>query len=64
MNSSNYLTMEETMLISILNMKLRDFYPSLDALCEDFHLDFKLLTERLTSLGWQYNVQLNQIKPL
>jgi len=64
MNPSNYLTIDGTMLISILNMKLRDFYPSFDALCEDLQLDFTLLTKRLASLGWVYNIQTNQIKPL
>ena len=27
------------MLYSFINMKLRDFYPSLDALCEDMNVE-------------------------
>ena len=35
------------MLLSWANMKLRDFYPSLDALCEDLEIDRKELEERV-----------------
>ena len=35
------------MLLSWVNMKLRDFYPSLDNLCEDLELDRNELVEKL-----------------
>ena len=28
------------MLMSFINMKLRDFYPTLDALCDDMDVDY------------------------
>ncbi len=31
------------MLFSVINMKLRDRYASLDALCDDLHIDRKAL---------------------
>ena len=30
---------DPVMLYSFINMKLRDFYPSLDALCEDMNVE-------------------------
>ena len=36
------------MLMSLINMKLRDYYPSLDALCEDLNIEKEVLT---TTLG-------------
>lgn len=48
------------MLISWVNMKLRDFYPSLDALCEDLEIDRKDIEDRLNSAGFEYNSELNK----
>ena len=33
------LPKDPMMLMSVINMKLRDFYPSLDELCEDMEID-------------------------
>lgn len=43
------------MLMSFINMKLRDFYPSLDALCEDLEISRKELEERLGKAGFEYS---------
>ena len=48
------------MLLSWVNMKLRDFYPSLDSLCEDLEIDRKDLVEKLGSAGFEYNCDLNK----
>ena len=48
------------MLLSWVNMKLRDFYPSLDSLCEDLEIDRKELVEKLGSAGFEYNCDLNK----
>ena len=48
------------MLMSLINMKLRDFYPSLDALCEDMDIDKGQLLEKLASAGFEYNQNLNK----
>lgn len=48
------------MLLSWTNMKLRDFYPSLDALCKDLEIDRKELEERLGGAGFEYNEAQNK----
>ena len=48
------------MLLSWVNMKLRDFYPSLENLCEDLEIDRQELTDRLMEAGFEYNCKLNK----
>ena len=48
------------MLMSVINMKLRDFYTSLDALCEDMDLDRSELEETLGKAGFEYNESQNR----
>ena len=43
-----------------MNTKLRDHYPSLDALCEDMELDKKQITEKLEVIGYKYKPERNQ----
>lgn len=43
------------MLMSFINMKLRDFYPSLDALCEDLEISREELEEKLGKAGFEYS---------
>ena len=40
------------MLLSWTNMKLRDYYPSLDKLCEDLEIDRKELEKCLNAAGF------------
>ena len=49
------------LLLSFLNMKLRDFYPSLDALCDDLDEDKAALCAKLSAVGYQYDPQRNQV---
>lgn len=48
------------MLFSFVNMKLRDFYPSLDALCEDAHVDKASLVNKLQEAGFEYDEKQNK----
>lgn len=48
------------MLYSFINLKLRDFYPSLDALCDDLQLDADALKEKLKAVGFEYNPERNR----
>lgn len=50
------------MLLSFINMKLRDEYPSLEELCRSLDLDKKEIEEKLSSAGFEYVEQLNQFK--
>ena len=46
-------------LFSVLNMKLRDFYGSLDALCEDMDEDKQLLLDTMAAAGFRYDADRN-----
>ncbi len=48
------------MLYSVVNMKLRDFYSNLDALCEDLDVDKEELITKLSAAGYEYDEQENQ----
>ena len=48
------------MLFSVINMKLRDQYPSLDALCDDLDIDRKTLEEKLKASGFEYSEAHNK----
>ena len=48
------------MLLSFVNMKLRDQYPSLDALCEDMDADKEQILRMLSEVGYEYNQEVNQ----
>lgn len=50
------------MLMSVVNMKLRDSYASLDALCEDMDLDRASLEARLAAAGFDYQPGVNQFR--
>jgi len=51
---------DPAMLLSFLNLKLRDYYASLDALCEDLGLDKAALTEKLRMIDYEYSPEHNQ----
>ena len=48
------------MLLSVVNLKLRDFYKNLDALCEDMDADKVGLCAKLRAVGYEYDAQRNQ----
>ncbi len=54
------LPKDPMMLFSVVNMKLRDFYPSLDALCEDLHVNKDDIVNRLKEAGFEYNPEQNK----
>lgn len=43
------------MLFSMVNMKLRDCYHSLDELCDDMNVDKELLVKKLKAAGFEYS---------
>lgn len=47
-------------LLSWTNMKLRDFYPSLEKLCEDLEIDRNELEKTLENAGFTYNEAQNK----
>ena len=51
---------DPVMLLSFLNLKLRDFYSNLDALCEDLAVDKEEIVKKLAAIDYQYDVEKNQ----
>ena len=51
---------DQVMLLSFANMKLRDFYSSLDDMCEDLQLDRKELEKKLGTIDYAYDEKANQ----
>lgn len=54
------LPKDPMMLFSPINMKLRDFYPSLDALCSDLNVNKEDIVNRLKEAGFEYNPEQNK----
>lgn len=48
------------MLLSFINLKLRDNYSSLAVLCEDLDVEEEQICQKLTSINYQYNKELNR----
>ena len=46
------------MLFSMVNMKLRDCYHSLDELCDDMNVDKELLVKKLKAAGFDKGINL------
>ena len=51
---------DAVMLLSYVNTQLRDFYSSLDALCEDKGIEKEELVEKMKSIEYVYEVDRNQ----
>jgi hypothetical protein len=48
------------MLLSVVNMKLRDFYSSLDELCDDLGENRQHLEKTLNDAGFEYDEEHNK----
>ncbi|MEE0160420.1 MAG: DUF4250 domain-containing protein [Christensenellales bacterium] len=51
---------DPVMLLSFVNMKLRDQYVSLDDLCDDLNVLSVELEEKLGEIGYFYNAKENR----
>lgn len=47
-------------LLSVINMKLRDSYPGLDELCEDMEVDREMIEKKLEQIDYRYDEETNQ----
>ena len=54
------LPQDPMMLFSAVNMKLRDQYDSLDALCNDMDIERTQLEHQLAAVGFEYNREQNK----
>lgn len=51
---------DPVMLLSFINLKLRDYYKNLEACCDDLDISKAELTEKLAGIGYQYDEGRNQ----
>ena len=54
------LPQDPVILLSYLNTKLRDQYPSLEALCDDLQAVAGEIAAKLEAVGYVYDQQRNQ----
>ena len=50
------------MLLSVVNTKLRDEYPSLDEMCASMDIDKDALVGKLKQAGFEYMPGINQFR--
>ena len=53
---------EPTILLSLINTKLRDFYSSIEDLCDDLDYSKEEIDEILNKEGYFYSKEANQYK--
>ena len=51
---------DPVILLPVVNTKLRDFYPSLEAMCEDMQANQSEITEKLKMIDYEYDAVRNQ----
>jgi len=51
---------EPVMLLSYVNMKLRDFYRDLDSMCEDLDVRKQDITDKLSKIDYYYDREKNR----
>ena len=57
---TDQLPSDPFMLMSTINMKLRDQYSSLDELCDDMIINREVIETTLGSIGMEYNPEANK----
>ena len=62
MSLKNYLNRDVYMLLSAVNMQLRDEFESVSSLCSYHEIDEAKLKERLQEAGFTYVKEQNQFK--
>jgi hypothetical protein len=60
MDKEQLLKMDTHILLSILNMKLRDEFDSLDTLCEDYDIEELKIKDKIRLIGYEYHKNTNQ----
>ncbi len=51
---------DKMMLLSVVNTKLRDYYNTLDEMCEDMNENREDIVSKLNSIGYEYDEKLNR----
>ena len=55
------LPKDPAMLLGFVNLKLRDFYSSFEALCDDLDVDAEEITDKLAVIDYHYDNEKNQL---
>ena len=58
--SNMTLPKDPVMLLSLINIKLRDFNSSLDDFCKEYNLDKEYIIDKLSMIDYHYNEERNQ----
>lgn len=64
MKQANLFTISFPIALSIVNMKLRDYYPSLHHLCDDLEINEADLIQYFRSNGYFYHEDINQFNEI
>lgn len=51
---------DPAMLLSYVNLKLRDYYSGFEEMCEDMDIEKEVITEKLASIDYHYDKEKNQ----
>lgn len=51
---------DPVMLLSFVNLKLRDFYPDFQALCDDLDIEQQEIIDKLAAIDYHYDRTRNQ----
>lgn len=51
---------DPNMLLSYVNLKLRDYYPNLEAMCDDLDISLTETEAKINGIGYVYDRQTNQ----
>lgn len=51
---------DPVMLLSFINVKLRDYYNSLETLCEDLDVQAEDIEQKLAAIDYHYSKERNQ----
>ena len=58
--AENTIPNDPMILLSFVNTKLRDFYPSLDKMCDDLGCSKEETESKLSAIDYKYNAELNK----
>ncbi len=56
------LPLDPAMMLSVINLNLRDKYANLEDLCKSEDLDMDYITEKLAAIDYYYEADVNQFR--
>ena len=56
----NGLPKDPMLLLSVVNTKIRDYYHSLDALCDDMDVEKEQIVNTLKAIDYEYDENIQQ----